>query len=71
MSEKKIAIFGVCAIAVLLSVGVTICMVLEHPVPAEVITILATLGGTLLGAPVLGNGVKNGIAKINGSGGTS
>jgi len=66
MSEKKIAIIAVGFLAAMLSTGVTFCMVLEHPVPPEVITILATLGGMLLGAPVLGNGIKNGIKKING-----
>ena len=65
-TEKMIAIVGVAFIATMLSAGVTICMVLEHPVPPEVIAILATLGGTLLGAPVLGAGIKNGIKKING-----
>jgi len=67
MTEKMIAIVGVAFIATMLSTGVTICMVLEHPVPPEVIAILATLGGTLLGAPVLGKSVSNGIKKINGS----
>ena len=68
MTEKMVAIVGVAFIATMLSTGVTICMVLEHPVPPEVIAILATLGGTLLGAPVLGKGIANGIKKVNGSG---
>lgn len=66
MTEKRIAMIAVAFIAAILSTGVTICMVLEHPVPPEIVAILATLGGTLLGAPVLGTAVKNGIAKING-----
>jgi len=66
MTEKMVAIAGVAFIATMLSTGVTICMVLEHPVPPEVIAILATLGGTLLGAPVLGKAVTNGVKKING-----
>jgi len=68
MTEKMVAIVGVAFIATMLSTGVTICMVLEHPVPPEVIAILATLGGTLLGAPVLGKGIANGIKKANGTG---
>jgi len=68
MTEKMVAIVGVAFIATMLSTGVTICMVLEHPVPPEVIAILATLGGTLLGAPVLGKGIANGIKKVNGTG---
>jgi hypothetical protein len=66
MTEKRIAMVAVAFIATILSSAVAVCMVLEHPVPPEVIAILATLGGTLLGAPVLGGAVKNGIKKING-----
>jgi len=66
MTEKRIAMVAVALIAVILSMGITLCMVLEHPVPPEIVAILATLGGTLLGAPVLGTAVKNGISKING-----
>jgi uncharacterized membrane protein len=66
MTEKRIAMIAVAFIATILSTAVAVCMVLEHPVPPEVIAILATLGGTLLGAPVLGAAVKNGVKRFNG-----
>jgi len=66
MTEKRIAMVAVAFIAAILSTGVMLCIVLEHPVPPEIVAILATLSGTLLGAPVLGTAAKNGINKING-----
>ena len=50
--------------AVVLALGVTICMVTAHPVSAEVVTLLGTLAGVLVGGHALSNGVK----KINGNG---
>jgi len=65
VKDKTITILAVGIMAVLLAAGVTICMVLEHSVPAEIVTLLGTLAGVLLG----GHALSNGVAKINGNGG--
>jgi len=65
VQDKTITILAVAMMAVFLSLGVTICMVIEHSVPPEIVTLLGTLAGVLLGGRVLSNGVK----RINGNGG--
>jgi len=64
MSEKKIAILAVGTMAVILAAGVSICMILGHPISEQVVTVLGTLAGVLIGGHALTNGVK----KLNGNG---
>ena len=65
VSDNTITVLAVGVMAVILALGVTVCMVIEHSVNAEVVTLLGTLAGVLIGGHALSNGVK----KINGNGG--
>jgi hypothetical protein len=65
MSDKTITVLAVGTMTVILALGVTICMIAEHPVSEQVVTLLGTLAGVLIGGHAFSNGVK----KINGNGG--
>lgn len=65
MTEKMVATFGVCAIAVIVAAALAIRWVMTGEVSGEMITILGTLGGFLLGGRVNGavTRVVNGTVK--------
>ena len=64
MEDRTITILAVAAMSVLLSLGVMLCMIIEHSVPAEVVTLLGTLAGVLVG----GHALSAGVSKVNGNG---
>lgn len=66
MNERLVAIVAVGVVAVLLAAAVAIRWVAtgDEP-PAQLVTILATLAGVLLGTPALKNGVRAINGKIN------